>query len=98
MELTEFEEFLVDKLKSYTLTRKQLIRLTGFGDRRNRLIINKLRKKGIPIISSSHEKGYRLARNYNECKNFAKEIMHRVKEEQAIAKGVLCADEKYFKE
>lgn len=95
-ELSVREENLLNGLKNGRLKREELGRYTGLDDRKNRSVISSMRKKGIPIMSSSQQAGYWLAKNKNECKKFAKEILNRVKEEQAIANGVLSEKAEKF--
>ncbi|MGM0409263.1 MAG: hypothetical protein ACQEQF_00770 [Bacillota bacterium] len=95
-ELSIVEKNILIKLQNGRVTREELKGVTGLTDRESRILINSMRKKGVPIISSSRQKGYWLAKDKTECKSFGKEILHRVKEEQAIAHGVLSKKAKKF--
>lgn len=60
-----------------SLTRKELEKLTGMSDRRNRRIIAEERKKHV-ILSSSHKKGYYLPKSRKEIVMFIDEEKKRM--------------------
>ena len=69
--------------KDRYITREELVRLTGWSDRKIRYEINLLRKNSkTVIISSSHGKGYKRPSNTEELRLCILECKSRIKEEQ----------------
>ncbi len=65
------------------ITREELVRCTGFSDRKVREEINKLRKKPETlIVSSSQGKGYKRPESVEELEACLYESMSRVKDEE----------------
>ena len=62
------------------ITREQPSRLTGRTDRLNRKAIEEARKVGIPVISSSHGKGYYIAETQGEIDALLRETWARIEE------------------
>lgn len=60
------------------VTRAELCRLTKMPDRCVRMEIEKLRRKGNPILSSSSAKGYWISDDITEIQAFLKEFDHRI--------------------
>ena len=52
------------------ITREELSRLTGRADRLNRKAIEEARKAGVPVISSSRDRGYYIAQSSSETNRF----------------------------
>lgn len=61
------------------ITREELSRLTGRADRLNRKAIEEARKAGVPVISSSHDRGYYIAQSSSETDKLLREIWARVR-------------------
>lgn len=64
--------------KENAVTRSELCRLTKLPDRCVRQEIEKLRRKGAPILSSSSAKGYWVSDDISEIRAFLKEFDHRI--------------------
>lgn len=68
--------------KDRYITREELVRLTGYSDRKIRDEINALRKKPDTIVvSSSHGKGYKRPSSVDELLMCLNESKSRVKDE-----------------
>ena len=61
--------------KEHPATREHMEYATGYPDRRNRKIIEELRKEGVKICSTSHQGGYWVARTESEYKAFRTEYL-----------------------
>lgn len=59
------------------ITRQELAKLTKLDDRAVRKEIKRLTKQGVPIISSSHYKGYWLSDDIDEWEAYINEIDRR---------------------
>lgn len=59
--------------KENAISRAELCALTGFSDRINRKYIERLRRQGERILSSSHYKGYWYSDDVIEIREFIKE-------------------------
>jgi len=95
----DYEELILSELKfADKVTRKRLCQLTGLDDRTNREIIEQMRMKYIPVISTSSTSGYWLAKNRQECRNFAREQLSATSKRQTMAFRVNSTKaEKYYK-
>lgn len=63
--------------KENAVTKEYLMRMTGWDDRTVRREIKRLVKEGVPILSSSHHKGYWISNNLDELGKFIKETDNR---------------------
>lgn len=61
------------------ITREKLSRLTGRTDRLNRKAIEEARKAGIPVISSSYDRGYYIAETQEEIDSLLRETWARIR-------------------
>lgn len=68
------------------VTRLQLCAATGTGDRRVREAISMLRDDGLPILSTSHGRGYWLATTMEEYDAFEREYLSRAYKQIGTAK------------
>ena len=66
------EELIASTLlgRSDPVTRGDLVKITGVNDRSVRAAIERLRRKGLPIISSPYERGYWIAKDEGELNAF----------------------------
>ena len=62
--------------KDNAITREQLSELTGYSDRRNRIIIATLRREGRLICSDSKNKGFWRADSVTEAERYIYEMIH----------------------
>ena len=60
---------ILRKGKDNAISRPMLKQITGMDDRTNRLIIEDLRREGIPVMSSSSDKGYWLPQTVSEVEH-----------------------------
>lgn len=63
--------------KENAITRQELAMRTGIDDRLLRKEIKRLTKEGVPILSSSHYKGYWLSDDLDEWEAYIKETDKR---------------------
>lgn len=68
--------------KENAISRNELSRLLKLPDRQVRKLIEQKRQRGIPILSSSREKGYWLSEDISEIQAFLKESENRIKTEK----------------
>lgn len=61
------------------ITRERLSRITGKTDRINRRAIEEARKAGIPVISSSYDRGYYIAETQEEIDSLLRETWARIR-------------------
>ncbi len=61
------------------ITRERLSRITGKTDRINRRAIEEARKAGIPVISSSYDRGYYIAETQEEIDSLMRETWARIR-------------------
>jgi len=74
------------------ITREELVRITGFSDRKVRDGISELRKDPkTMVVSSSHGKGYKRPSNVEEMKTCLNEINSRVKDLELQKRAILKA-------
>ena len=73
------------KGKDNAISRPMLKQITGMDDRTNRLIIEDLRCEGIPVMSSSSDKGYWLPQTASEVEHYINENRHRAREINLMA-------------
>lgn len=69
--------------KENAITREELMRRTGYGDRMNRHFIAKARERGVPIVSAG--RGYFIAKTQEEKEIICREAISRIR---ALAKTV----------
>lgn len=90
-------EFTPTELKVYNLlqvgkdnaiSRDQLVKSTGYGDRYIRKILRSLRAKGIRIVSYSTGSGYWLSGSREDDQHYANEMRKRGQECKEIVKGI----------
>ena len=67
--------------KENAITSKELGKLLGIHERTAREEMKRLVRKGVPIMSSSHGKGYWLTDDWDEVGAFLKEHENRIKTE-----------------
>ena len=67
---------ILRKGKDNAISRPMLKQITGMDDRTNRLIIEDLRCEGIPVMSSSSDKGYWLPQTASEVEHYINENRH----------------------
>ena len=77
----------------WAVRREDLSRKTGESDRAVRKHIECLRKKGHPIISSSHGAGYRIAQTDDELYRFIREYAHHA---YAVLETVTTMEHKWL--
>lgn len=65
--------------KENSISRKRLVNMTGFGERSVRLMIQRERLNGIPILSDN-ETGYFLPATPEEKERFVRSMRHRAVE------------------
>ena len=63
--------------KENAITRSEISSLTGLDERTIRRQIKEYVEKGIPVLSSSHHKGYWIAQNIDEIEEYLKECDNR---------------------
>ena len=76
---------ILRKGKDNAISRSMLKQITGMDDRTNRLIIEDLRCEGIPVMSSSSDKGYWLPQTVSEVEHYINENRHRAREISLMA-------------
>ena len=76
---------ILRKGKDNAISRPMLKQITGMDDRTNRLIIEDLRCEGIPVMSSSSDKGYWLPQTASEVEHYINENRHRAREINLMA-------------
>lgn len=76
---------ILRKGKENAISRQRLKQITGMDDRTNRLIIEDLRCEGIPVMSSSSDKGYWLPQTVSEVEHYINENRHRAREISLMA-------------
>lgn len=76
---------ILRKGKENAISRPMLKQITGMDDRTNRLIIEDLRCEGIPVMSSSSDKGYWLPQTASEVEHYINENRHRAREINLMA-------------
>ncbi len=69
----------IPKGKENAVSRSELAIKTGLDDRTIRNEIKRLVKRGVPILSSSHTRGYWLSDNLDEIESYIKETDNRRK-------------------
>ena len=67
--------------KDHYITRQELSHITGFSDRLVRASIEQCRKQGYHIVSSDHQKGYKLAESEQEINKLLTVYKSRIKTE-----------------
>lgn len=87
--MTAEEMQVYNKLSHKPITRGKLCSLLHIDDRAVRKNIESMRRKGIPICSSSESAGYFLARSRADVERTANEYKKRAIKELEIAKKLL---------
>ena len=70
------------------ITRERLCELSGLPDRELRRVIEELRKKGFPVLSSPAVSGYWLARDERELLDYKTLIIQKCRAEMEIHSGM----------
>lgn len=76
-------ENYIPKGRENAITREELMRRTGYGDRMNRHFIAQARERGVPIANAG--RGYFIAETQEEKEIICREAISRIK---ALAKTV----------
>jgi len=82
-----YKEKLAQILTDKPQSRQVLATKLGVSDRRLRRLIQELRKEGVPVYSSSYEKGYRLGTDA-EMQKYKAECVHRIAELMKIVRAM----------
>lgn len=83
----ELKERLAEMLTDRPQSRQVLATKLGVSDRRLRRLVQELRKEGVPVYSSSYEKGYRYGTDA-EMQKYKAEVVHRIAELMKIVRAL----------
>ncbi len=73
------ESYLLRGSKN-ALTKGELVRMTGLVPRKVTQAVQDARRRGVPILSSSHPGGYFIAATLDEKRRFERSLRHRANE------------------
>ena len=80
------------------VTRQRLAVLTGMSDRDVREVIERLRRRGLPVMSTPAKAGYWIAKGPDEVTGYIRAIQHKHNVEMLSASSMDYAKIEEFKE